>query len=240
MLEIVTFTGIDERTDLERVCDLAERYPIAEFGVLVGSHTGGIFPEMDVVLAFRDLVAKGVPMALHLCGIYSRCAMEPDLPIPSVQRMGDLACALSDGFSRVQINLNATAFSARNMAAHAAGIMQFADSVTSDKVILQHRGNWGGVPVIHDNVEYLFDRSGGAGIEAMNDWPPPISHSSCRFGYAGGIGPHNIRKALDFVNLHSDSRTWIDMENRVRKGGWLDLDAVESVLEVVSREGVMH
>ena len=238
MLEIVTFTGIDERTDLDRVCDLAERYPIAEFGVLVGTQTGGIFPEMDVVMAFRNLRCEGVPTALHLCGIYSRCAMEPDLPIPSVQRMGDLACGLSDGFGRVQINLHGDAFSPSYMLAHETGTMGFADRVNCDKVILQHRGTWSVVPVIHDKVEYLFDRSGGADIEAMHNWPPPIAHSSRRFGYAGGIGPHNIRKAMDFVNLHPDSRTWIDMENRVRKGGWFDLDAVEAVLEVVSREGV--
>ena len=35
-IEIVTFTGVDDRTDLSRLSELAKRYPKLEFGVLAG------------------------------------------------------------------------------------------------------------------------------------------------------------------------------------------------------------
>ena len=47
-LSILTFTGVDEKTDLAALRDISRRYPRVEWGVLVGSHTDsndrGIYP----------------------------------------------------------------------------------------------------------------------------------------------------------------------------------------------------
>ena len=44
MIEILTFTGVDSETDLLELSSLAGRHPKVEFGVLLGSSIGGIFP----------------------------------------------------------------------------------------------------------------------------------------------------------------------------------------------------
>ena len=44
MLELVTFTGVDAHTDLTELARIANEYPRAEFGVLVGSQTAGTTP----------------------------------------------------------------------------------------------------------------------------------------------------------------------------------------------------
>ena len=53
MIELLTFTGVDSETPLAGLSDLARQYPRVEFGVLVGSHIGGIFPARSVVDDFK-------------------------------------------------------------------------------------------------------------------------------------------------------------------------------------------
>ena len=118
-------------------------------------------------------------------------------------------------------------------------MMAFAEDVSCNKVILQHRHSWTDVPLEHDKVEYLFDRSGGRGESSFHLWPAPpekltYEFSDERFGYAGGIGPTTIERACVFLRRYPKHRMWIDMEGRVRKNGWFDLDAVETVLAASS------
>lgn len=40
MIELLTFTGVDEHTSFPKLLDLAHLYPAVEFAVLVGSPTG--------------------------------------------------------------------------------------------------------------------------------------------------------------------------------------------------------
>ena len=44
MTDMVTFTGVDSATSIDGLAELSRRYPRVEFGVLVGSQLGGIFP----------------------------------------------------------------------------------------------------------------------------------------------------------------------------------------------------
>ena len=80
----------------------------------------------------------------------------------------------------------------------------------------------------HEKVEYLYDRSGGRGLDSFAQWPKP---SPClpRMGYAGGLGPDNIARAVAFADAFPEASLWFDMESRIRKGGLVDLAAVESV-----------
>ena len=92
MLELVTFTGVDAHTDLTELARIANEYPRAEFGVLVGSQTSGdnpIFPPLEIVWELRNL--HGVNTALHLCGKYARMAAgethHPPRTQPDLQRL---------------------------------------------------------------------------------------------------------------------------------------------------------
>lgn len=240
MIEIVTFTGVDAGTDLSidgGLHALVKRYPWAEFGVLVGSQTetegnNGIFPSLRFVHTLRGFCIRNKSRgALHLCGRYSRRVMDGTDP-KFVQNIH----ALSVGFKRVQINLHGDFWGPRDIDVKAQAIQAFADLTPCGSVILQHRSNWGFIPVSHPKIEYLFDKSGGAGREAFHLWPNPPSPTYTdgkRWGYAGGLGPMNIGRAVDFAKRFPQARLWFDMEGRIRLDGMLSLRAVEAVCQQI-------
>ena len=116
-------------------------------------------------------------------------------------------------------------------------IKAFADDIPG-QVILQHRSSWAEIPLLHQHVEYLFDRSEGGGVESFDHWPPPPFRAEVvRTGYAGGIGPHNIDRALAFAAGYPQCKLRFDMEGNVRTKGLFDLDKVEQVAAAVWPEG---
>ena len=58
MIELLTFTGVDSETTLEGLSTLSQRYPRVEFGVLLGSQVGGIFPPLRVVEQLATCTAQ--------------------------------------------------------------------------------------------------------------------------------------------------------------------------------------
>lgn len=79
----LTFTGVDERTNLDDLLDIRNRYPEhVEFAVLVGSKTtddyrqdSGRYPCLTYVWKFRDFCRRyNTRCAIHLCGKYARDA----------------------------------------------------------------------------------------------------------------------------------------------------------------------
>ena len=238
MLSLLTFTGIDRWTDLEELPQIHKRYPFVEWGVLVGSHTvqrsysdTGIFPDLITVRRFRDLgVYEGLNTALHLCGNWARSALGHSSVHP-IERI----LKLCEGFGRVQINLHGNYFNDRRADVRREAVERFAYQMPCRRLILQHRKSWDEIPVSYNGVEYLFDRSGGRGKEAFDAWPEP-GHIDRRWGYSGGIGPHNILEAMKFVDRYPDWHMWLDMENRVRSFGHLDLKACKTVAYVAFGE----
>ena len=222
MPQLVAFTGVDAHTDLTELARIANEYPRAEFGVLAGSQTGGdnpIFPPMDIVRALRNL--DGVNTALHLCGKYARMAAGETHPRHSLN-------PICNGFGRVQVNLHGDTENSESVQVHAAEIQHFVQNVKTRNVILQHQGPWSEIPVDHPRIEYLFDLSEGRGEEGFEHWPDPPEGR--RVGYAGGLGPHNITRALEFAKGHPKAKIWFDMERNVRDQDYrLDLNMVREV-----------
>jgi len=72
MIKTVTFTGIDEQTDVVEVIDISKKHPFVEWGVLVSpSQTGNSrrFPSADAITKFAKTASKQkVRLSLHLCG----------------------------------------------------------------------------------------------------------------------------------------------------------------------------
>ena len=228
MIEILTFTGVDSETDLLELSSLAGRHPKVEFGVLLGSSIDGIFPPLEVIEQLKRLAKDaGFRVALHLCGRYSRSVVDPS----AAGNPEDLQHICAD-FGRVQVNLPGRWFKPDRAAESGERVAGFADSIDASRVILQHRGDWSDVPVRHEKVEYLHDRSGGRGIDSFAHWPKPSPRLS-RMGYAGGLGPDNIARAVTFASAHPDAALWFDMERRVRRDGLLDLATVERVCSQV-------
>ena len=222
MIELITFTGVDDNTDLEWAEELAKTYPRIEFGILVGTKTkptkdqttANRFPCLKTIAAWKKVAANcRINLALHLCGKYQRQVNSGDIS----QKLLDLC----DGFNRVQVN--AVKYDAGNVA-------KFVEAVPVQSVILQHRSTFNRNLPIQDNprVEYLFDKSGGRGKNTLNEWPGPTHRFRC--GYAGGIQRTNINVITAFGSKWYDYRLWFDMESGVRSHlDWFDLSEVTSI-----------
>ena len=228
MLDLLTFTGVDEFTALDKLAALAERYPKVEFAVLVAGWAGSRrshtrYPSLERIFTFRDWGRdRRMNTAVHLCGRWARGALEQGAS--AVPRA--TAAALCAGFGRVQLNLP-DGFLV-NDADKRAALDRFAEEVGCANVIVQRRRAHERAPATHPKVEYLFDLSAGTGRESFDEWPAPRAHEH-KCGYAGGIGPASIERALEFVDRHHARPVWLDMESNVRTNDRLDVDAVEQV-----------
>ena len=213
----LTFTGVDAHTELARLTAIGTRYPHVEFAVLVGSRTcragGNRYPGPATVREFRRrATAAHVRCAIHLCGCYSRAVMKQEWTAPfSLQ---------AASFDRIQVNS-----SRYDMTAVAA----FA-RLAQKPVIVQWR-------TLHlhmrvPGIQFLYDESGGRGRNGLKSWP-----LRSRFGgFAGGLGPENIRQAVGYVRMTARKGSWLDMETGVRTNDWFDLDKVEEVIDVAMKE----
>ena len=228
MIEFLTLCGVDERTREDEVLGLAERFGNIEIGVLAGSRTGEEprYPPVPVIERWRRFGRNhAIATALHLCGRLARSV--------AVGQDQD-ALALCSGFGRVQVNLPP---GDRKSAAPQVHAFQ---QKLQRPVILQHDDFWEKRPGAGLNgIEYLFDRSGGRGIELIGLWPNPPAGT--RVGYAGGIGPETIDKALAFAKRYRRDRIWLDMESRIRTDDWFDVELAGAVCDAVQaatrREG---
>ena len=199
-LEIITATGLDDKTDLIRASDMSDRFTRLEFGILVGSRTGHE-PKFPSLPRIDKAKAAGLRISIHLCGNYARGFMG----IGAIPH--DLWDIIS-GAVRVQVNsrnYDATYPRFRNM------IRDFGKPV-----ILQHRSkSWNNVPFDKRfNVEYLFDRSGGRGI-VSHTYPRPPQYG--RVGYAGGLPNERALMAIKALLYENPrARIWVDAESKLR------------------------
>lgn len=227
MIELVTFTGVDETTPGEALLELAAKYPFCEFAVLAGTRTGTLprFPPIETIEQWRLAAQRArVHSAIHLCGRYARAICEG---------LVSEAAELAAGFGRVQVNLPPD-----QRQVNAKRVEAFGERIGATP-ILQHGGPWYLAPGSgKGRTEYLFDRSGGRGIRAIDEWPSPPHPAGRRVGYAGGISPATIDEALVFASRFPDSRLWLDMESGVRTDDRFDRAAVETVCRHVDASGL--
>ena len=218
MLETVTFTGVDSTIDMLWAKEVQENWPFVEFGILMGSQTkpvGSLDPKFPSLRTIHQWAKNdiGLSLSLHLCGRWAGY-----VNTGKDNGLYRLCC----DFDRVQVN--ATEYHIDNVTKFAAHLEGKA------KVILQHRSGFR-LARVYPNVEYLYDVSGGRGLNGIERWPTPYSLFRC--GYAGGISPWNIETALDKIAQWPSFPIWIDMESKVRSGGFMDKGRVEAVCEYV-------
>lgn len=218
----VTFTGVDERTDVKRLEQLQKKFPYVEFGVLLSydwHENGNRFLDPIILSILRG---RGLNLSAHFCG---QAAI--DVAAGKKFKMESLLGNNSRIFRRCQLNLKADSYFSE--------LRRLAPIPYIDEVIIQMH-----TPELCQqflNVQrprfasYLLDASCGCGT----DTPIQIITSpGVHIGYAGGICPDNVADKLrTLLEYPSDEKFWIDMETRVRTcEDWLDLDKVEEVLEI--------
>lgn len=205
--EFVTITGIDERTDLDRVAELSDRYPI-EWGVLFHPKNQGKvnrYPRLALAyLAARLLRDSSARTSAHVCGVYAAKIVEgidPDLDLHN--------------FGRIQVNTSVP---------NIDNIAAYADRL-GVRAIVQHRTLR--FPE-DDRVTWLYDCSGGRG-ETAAKWPLHPDDGQL-YGYAGGLTPSNIKAMNEMVEANGPY--YLDLESGARSSDdWLDLDKCQRICE---------
>ena len=222
MIDLCTFTGIDAKTDLVRVADMAAEYPFAEFGVLLSRTTqdkDSRYPSFADIERIVGTLSGKARLAVHVCG---RAVGE------FVGGASDIEALVEAGVGRMQLNfiLPRSGFSMEEL--------DLAISRTAVPVITQNFPSNSALAagLLSQNHQVLYDTSGGRGVVAKT-YASPLEGKYT--GYAGGIGPENVLEVAEHViDVSGGRRVWIDMENRVRTGDYFDLDKCAAVAAAVS------
>ncbi len=221
MISLVTFTGLDSRSNFSAVRAFSEEFPFAEFGILLSLTPDDkderymtIEQIYNMILWLKD----DVRLALHICGSAVN---------HFVRGTDSNVLDLARHVGRVQLNFNAAKadFTIEELNASMASI--------PGKVITQHFPSNAELvdKVTAANHQVLFDASGGRGLETTN-WLMPFERKTT--GYAGGLGPEGIDASIDAIQAASgNTPVWIDMESRVRTDGWLDIKKCHLVANAV-------
>lgn len=207
----ITFTGVDDRTNLNNILLISDLYKKkVEWGILVSlTNKDSRYPSiqgMAEIVSF--MINKNLPYAIHLCGRAAReNAWENDYVLET---------ALMNA-TTIQINGNPPAqFSYR-----------INHNFVKPKVVLQTKTGFD-----HNLYHELYDCSGGKGI--VPDHIPELPNDRELVGYAGGIGPDTVEDYIKKINANEGKANyWLDMESSLRKDGWFDIQAVAEVLKTV-------
>ena len=224
--EYITFTGVDENTDLDRCIDIAERFDHkVEWGILASfSNKAHRYPNIKFLRHAIQYLDRHSSVAVHLCGEYAREANAGNFDKPGSVLHDDLYDFV-DFVPRWQINLVAGAYDLIEL--------QTTAQLLYTTFIIQNRTSKlpENAKDEYPNLRFVQDCSGGKGRLIDVSKSPVIDDPDYMMGYAGGIGPDNV---VDVVDQIQSNRYWIDMESSLRnESDWFDLDRVEKVCELV-------
>lgn len=229
MLKMVTFTGADDTTDPVQMLMMSRENPWIEWGILVSQQQmgSGRFPSKKWIKNLQRIALNNPGMlnlSMHVCGFWCGQILCGIVDIPFY---------IADGFQRVQLN-----FHAENKPCDYGALYSTIKNLGMP-FIFQIDGHSGNKHFTNMNAHYnhemllepLFDTSGGAGI-LPDKWPAPIK-DVWKSGYAGGLGPDNLKEQLPIILEASSGRhIWIDMETKVRTEEYFDMEKVGACVEI--------
>jgi hypothetical protein len=206
--KFITFTGIDEHTNLYEAYTLQKEYPI-EWGILCSENpkNNPRYPSFDFINYARKALGS---MSIHLCGSISISTLLTS-EMPSI-------CHL---FDRVQINAIAKNYNKDAL----RNLHYYYD------LVIQHRDPTTFESPYSDFGDLLYDPSGGRGIHP-NAWPTSNSSGDKLVGYAGGISENNVKELIS-SDAMKNQNYWIDMESSIRTNNLLDIGKCRRICEIV-------
>ena len=238
-LDLVTMTGADITTHPKDLLELSNKYPFVEWGILISKNRSSInvprYPSIEWVKNYLfEFNQKGLDkLSCHICGSWVRDLLKGDDTV--FQEMPFLL----DIFNRFQLN-----FHAEKVSCDLGAFINLLNKYPTKHFIFQIDGENGNKifdevlktnsPGRNFDAYPLFDISGGQGI-LPDEWPSFIKSAGYN-GYAGGLGPENLREQLEKIQdtVDEDDRIWIDMETKVRSNNdfTFDLEKVEKCLKI--------
>lgn len=219
-LKTITFTGVDEYTDINKLIEIQEKYPYVEFGILLSENwntNDERCPNPKILENYKD---KKLNLSGHLCGKIAREAIRNNFE-PAVE----LCNGYFNIFKRCQLNI---ATNQKN-----PKILNIDIPDTLEELIIQQKSSnecdlfLSGLP--NNKLTVLLDASGGKGI----DTPIEVLNVQSKVGYAGGISIDNVISKIDYLENNNDVHSyWIDMESSVRTKNIFD---IEKVIEIINK-----
>lgn len=226
-LKHITFTGVDEKTNINELKEIQKKYPLAEFGILTSYHwydNGNRYLNPELI---KNIDRKReLNLSLHLCGSAAH-----DASVKEWEKIDELVFDCLDVFKRVQLNLSERSDNPD---------FCWIPLVIGQELIVQQKSSdidlftstldkWKFGTFHHiDNISVLLDDSGGRGIDSDIH----VLKGNYKVGYAGGIKPDNVEGKLSYLLENKDvGDFWIDMESGVRTDDWFDTNKVVDVLE---------
>lgn len=235
----VTFTGADDKTDIQKMRYLSTIYPcdlVVEYGILFSAKQAG-WPRYPSQKWIRDLIfySEELNLAAHFCGKYAKELIDgDDIHLKEIVPY----------FSRIQINYNFTTNPINFREPLMELISKYWHSHRTQFIFQIHEGNKEvcekliqdiskkyGWPTVNYGLEFLYDSSGGHGTEIKTF---ESSFKSLSTGYAGGLSPDNIRSVYNSLYDIRDEVVpgcWVDMESSLRnQDNEFDLEICKKVL----------
>ena len=92
----VTITGADDKTDIDKLIRLTDKYPFVEWGILFSSGREGTqrYPSHEWI---KQIVETDLPLSAHFCGWWAKQVLE-ESNFSLIEQ--------AEGFSRIQLNYN--------------------------------------------------------------------------------------------------------------------------------------
>jgi hypothetical protein len=203
----ITLTGADEKTPVDSLVRLVDRYPRVEIGLLYTETSEGRnrYPSKkwlkDTVSVLRSYCA------LHVCG--SEALRNLCEGWQWMHRVG-----------RIQINRPKLSLET----------LQDLSIIYGANIITQWSHN--NTSLVDAEVEghcLLVDSSGGRGI-SPEKWERPVTRKPV--GFAGGLGSDNLRTELPKIMAVAEGTWWVDMEGKLRtEDDWFSVDLAECAIE---------
>lgn len=226
-IDRVTITGADDAVDPYALYGIYKAYPFVEWGILFSRNKQGSsrYPTADYIMKLASVYPFAImPKSAHFCGWYSRQVLE--------QGDVELLETWFQWFGRIQLNYN---FARNQSAWRIAPVINFCIANPDKEVIIQwnaaNSSQFGLTleEIWPKNIHFLYDSSGGRGVEIANIQSPFKNRYT---GYSGGIAPSNIRKISSKIENHpAKDAVWIDLESGVRTNDKFDLGKVHEVLD---------
>jgi hypothetical protein len=262
-LRALGLCGADDSVHPNMLIILAHSYPFVEFGILFRPDKEGQpryassewvqrLVQQKAILSQHyknrdpDTGSCHMKLAAHLCSTRVNDVLRGDDSF-----VKDL---ITWGFTRVQINATeVNGVDTSILQESVPALVNIAKKYPSLEFIIQQNDEtkplWQGIfdfDCIPSNISMLMDESKGTGILCADKWDSPspsAGRSDISVGYAGGIGPDNIRTILEKLQVTaSGHEIWIDMESRLRSNrngqDIFDLDKCYQVIDAVCESGL--
>ena len=231
-LHLVSFVGVDEHTNLPDLSDNSSF--IEEVGIewsVLFSDSKSIknyvrYPSYEFCKDFLKVIPQNIHSmrSLHLCGSVINRYLKQESDVMEL-------CANA---TRIQLNLNISNYTEAEYEELAEDIVYVSTKYGHHVIMQQNKTKEKFMNVFLGKASRTFsllhDSSGGFGREINSVVPPNPLYNT---GYAGGIGPENVKKIVDLIEENNplNIKYYIDMESKIRENNLFSVKNCHQVIQ---------